>query len=115
MDPRTDEPTATTPQPLIDRGLLTLDLDRIAMAIADLVELRLPLPIRLALRTRGQPLGSMIGEDLRALLDLTDPELVALIDAAATELGAWRRARLPVQRDPTLEAAYRRLLEVAGA
>ncbi len=114
MEPMT-EPTATTPEQLIDRALLTRDLDRVAQTIADLVELRLPLPIRLALRTRGQSLGSMIGEDLRALLDLTDQELATLVDAAATELGAWRRARIPVTATPALAAAYRRLLEVSGA
>lgn len=104
-----------TPQPLLDRALLTRDLDRMAEAIAELVSRRLPLPIRLALQTRGQSLTSMIGEDLRALLDLTDQEAVTLVDALATELGAWRGVRDPVASSPALEAAYRRLLEVAGA
>lgn len=109
------EQAPVQPPPLLDRELLARDLDRIGQAIAELVELRLPLPIRLALRTRGHSLGAMIGEDLQALLDLTDPELVTLIDALATELGAWRRARAPVQPDAALRASYRRLLEVAGA
>jgi siroheme synthase (precorrin-2 oxidase/ferrochelatase) len=117
MEPRSEQPGPAQPPPFLDRELLSRDLERIAAAIATLVQRRLPLPIRLALQTRGQGQGlsAMIGEDLRALLDLTDEDAATLLDALATELGALRGVRAPLRASPALQAAYRRLLEVAGA
>jgi hypothetical protein len=111
MEPR-NEPTA--PPPALDRDLVARDLDRLAEVVARLVAKRIPLPIRLALQTRGVSLATMIGGDLRALLDLTDEEAVTLVDAVATELGAWRRVRGPLTSSPELQLAWVRLVEVAG-
>ena len=89
--------------PPIDRELMGADLDTLAAILAPRVERALPLPVRLALTASGSSVARLISDALHPALGLADDDLAALIDAAGTELGAWRYRRLPF--DPTAHPA----------
>lgn len=103
------EPTT----PAIDRELMEGDLDTLARVLAPRVERALPLPVRMALTASGSSVARLISDALRPALGLADDDLAELIDAAGTELGAWRVRRWPFDRTahPAAVAAFERLRE----
>lgn len=82
--------------PLIDRALMSRDLDALATLLAPAIEARLAflreIPVigeSLHRRLQGSP-RAMTSDALRKVLDLTDEDLTALVDLIGRELGAWR-------------------------
>lgn len=54
-------------------------------------------------------LTPLVSASFSGLLDLSDDELAYLVDVLATELGAIRRVRAPLEPSPELEALLARL------
>ena len=109
----------------INRPRLAEDLDRLSASISALLAptlalalADLPRPIRsvlLAALPAGQTpesLSRAIYSSTSRLLELTDDELVALVDALAHELGVLRNVRAPAPQGPAVSAALAHVREV---
>jgi hypothetical protein len=105
------EPTSPPPPP-IDRDLLSRDLARLVRPLASIAEAKLPLPLRWALSKAGADLTQVSSEISSTPLALDDGTLALLLDALATEIGAIRGVRSPLEMTPELEAALARFRSV---
>lgn len=108
-----------TPPTTIDRALMARDLEALAVLVAPAIEARLTfleeIPVigkSLHSRLTGSP-RAMTSSALRHLLDLTDEDLVILVDLVGRELGAWRGFNQPAGDDELAAAAgaYGRMTE----
>ena len=109
----------------INRPRLTEDLARLSASISGLLApvlvaalADLPRPIRslllaaLPVGTSQESLSQAIYSSTSRLLELTDEDLVTLVDALARELGVIRNARTAAGPSPELESALAHLREV---
>lgn len=106
-----DEPT----KPPIDRELVTRDLARLATLLGPAIESRLemvrlyrlgPIPVGEAIYRQLQGLPARMTFDaMSRVLSLSDAELVALVDVAGLELGAWRGFTPPATAEQLAAAA----------
>ncbi len=109
--------TEPTSPPPVDRELLSRDLTRLGRALASRTAALLPPPLLWALRRSGVDLSrpsGPISSAPQALLALDDATIACLLDALATEIGAVRGVRAPVEPTPELEAALERLARAVG-
>lgn len=113
MDPSPAPPASSAP---LDRGsslnraLVQSDLSRLASALAPVLYRRLPFPLRGM--TSPDSIAQLATHSLVGLLECSDAEIVAFVDALALELGAWRyyRTANPDDVAATLAPIAERLL-----